>query len=108
MTYTKLLASILLSMLFVSVVNAGNYKIVDTDQSACYDNNREINTPVAGEAFYGQDAQHDGFQPSYRDNGDGTITDLNTGLIWQKNLPSYKYNQADCATYARHMHSCRI
>ncbi|MHC4434999.1 MAG: Lcl C-terminal domain-containing protein, partial [Planctomycetota bacterium] len=34
--------------------------------------------------FYGQDAHYAGPQPSYQDNGDGTITDLVTGLMWQK------------------------
>ena len=29
-----------------------------------------------------QDAQHPGPTPSYKDNGDGTISDLNTGLMW--------------------------
>jgi hypothetical protein len=37
-----------------------------------------------GEPFFGQDAQYQGNSPSYRDNGDGTITDLVTRLMWQK------------------------
>ena len=41
-----------------------------------------ITAPVSGQSFYGQDAQFSGLQPSYRDNGDGTISDLNTGLMW--------------------------
>jgi hypothetical protein len=57
---------------------------VDTNQSTCYDNEAEIACPGPGEAFYGQDAQHDGLPPSYVDNGDGTVTDLNTGLVWQQ------------------------
>ena len=60
------------------------YKIVDTNQSSYYNNSEEIGCPQSGEAFYGQDANYDGNQPSYADNGDGTITDLNTGLMWQK------------------------
>lgn len=35
--------------------------------------------PAMGEALYGQDAQHPGATPSYRDNGDGTVSDLVTG-----------------------------
>jgi hypothetical protein len=34
--------------------------------------------------FYGQDAQYLSNQPLYQDNGDSTITDLVTGLMWQK------------------------
>ena len=62
----------------------GKYIIVDTDQEKCYNNSREISCPQQGDAFYGQDAQYQGNQPAYKDNGDGTITDLNTGLMWQK------------------------
>ena len=32
----------------------------------------------------GQDTQYAGRQPAYRDHGDGTVTDLNTGLMWQQ------------------------
>ncbi|HUS71893.1 MAG TPA: DUF1566 domain-containing protein [Sedimentisphaerales bacterium] len=57
---------------------------MDTGQSECYNNKGLIACPRPGEAFYGQDAQYQGIQPAYRDNRDGTVTDLNTGLIWQK------------------------
>ncbi len=60
------------------------YKVVDTGQSICYDNEGVIAYPQPGEAFYGQDAQYQGIQPAYKDNDDGTVTDLNTGLMWQK------------------------
>lgn len=60
------------------------YVVVDTGQEKCYDNSQEIACPQLGEAFYGQDAQYQGIQPAYHDNGDGTVTDLNTGLMWQK------------------------
>lgn len=59
------------------------YTIVDTGQAGCYNNNAEIEFPKAGDAFYGQDAQYAGNKPAYKDNGDGTVTDLNTGLMWQ-------------------------
>ncbi|MBV2361506.1 DUF1566 domain-containing protein [Thalassococcus sp. CAU 1522] len=58
------------------------FPIPDTMQSACYDATREIGCPAPGEPFYGQDAQHLGPQQSYTDNGDGTVTDEVTGLIW--------------------------
>ncbi len=61
-----------------------DYTLVDTGQDKCYDNTREISPPDPGEGFYGQDAQYQGNQPVYQDNGDGAITDLNTGLMWQK------------------------
>jgi len=63
---------------------ATTYPIVDTNQSKTYNNSREIAPPSEGQAFYGQDAQVDGNPPRYVDNGDGTVTDLVTGLMWQR------------------------
>ncbi len=76
----------LLILLVPSSLNAANvkYPIVDTGQSGCYSNSRSISCPEAGANFNGQDAQYHLLQPSYQDNGNGTVTDLNTGLIWQK------------------------
>ncbi len=73
------------------------YRVVDTGQIACYDDSDEIVCPDEGQPFYGQDAQYDGNQPAYRDNGDGTVTDLNTGLMWQKTPDldnKYTYEEA--------------
>ena len=67
-----------------SLCLAEGYAIVDTGQERCYNNTREITYPEQGDAFFGQDAQYQGHQPAYRDNGDGTVTDLNTGLMWQQ------------------------
>ncbi|MCD4782832.1 MAG: DUF1566 domain-containing protein [Candidatus Eremiobacteraeota bacterium] len=61
-----------------------SYVIVDTGETKYYDDEGEISSPQEGGAFYGQDANYQGNQPGYVDNGDGTITDLNTGLMWQK------------------------
>lgn len=62
----------------------GSGAVVDTGQTQCYDNHKPIPQPATGEPFYGQDAQYDGVSFRYQDNGNGTITDLNTGLMWQK------------------------
>jgi len=60
------------------------YTIVDTGQARCFDNSRELQCPEEGRPFYGQDAQYLGADPAYKDNGDGTVTDHNTGLMWQQ------------------------
>ncbi|MEJ2367462.1 MAG: DUF1566 domain-containing protein [Acidobacteriota bacterium] len=60
------------------------YPIVDTGQTQTYDNTTAIAPPVKGQPFYGQDAQHTGNQPRYKDNGNGTVTDRVTGLMWAK------------------------
>jgi hypothetical protein len=60
-----------------------NYTVVDTGQATCYDNASEISCPAEGTAFYGQDAQFDGNQPSYALSADGlTVYDNVTGLTW--------------------------
>ena len=71
------------------------YPIVDTDQILYYNNSDEISAPVAGEEFYGQDANFSGNQPNYTDNGDGTITDNVTGLMWSKTCDT----DGDCDIY---------
>lgn len=71
------------------------YVVVDTNQDNCYNVVGEIAYPSLGESFFGQDAQYVGSQPIYVDNEDGTITDLNTGLMWQKETgEKIKYSQA--------------
>jgi hypothetical protein len=62
------------------------YPIVDTNQGTCYDNSELIDGPAEGEVFYGQDAQYTGNTPSYTDNGDGTVTDEVTGLVWAQDM----------------------
>lgn len=63
--------------------SSSSYVIVDTGQDKCYDSSRESNCPESGD-FFGQDAQYQGNIASYQDNNDGTVTDLNTGLMWQR------------------------
>jgi hypothetical protein len=67
-----------------SHARARTYVVVDTGQTRCYDDSRKIAPPAPGRPFHGQDAQHTGVQPSYRDDRDGTVSDLNTGLVWAK------------------------
>ncbi|MDP6494955.1 MAG: DUF1566 domain-containing protein [Dehalococcoidia bacterium] len=70
------------------------YVVVDTGQGKCYNNELETTCPQPGEPLFGQDAQYAGIQPRYLDNGDGTVTDLNAGLMWQKD-PRDKKTYAD-------------
>ncbi len=63
--------------------HAGSYVIVDTGQTACYDNaGNVIAPPSAGQTFYGQDAQTVRHAFSYVVNPGGTVTDETTGLTW--------------------------
>ncbi|MDJ0953157.1 MAG: DUF1566 domain-containing protein [Acidimicrobiia bacterium] len=71
------------------------YPIVDTGQTTFYDTRDEIAEPSAGDAFFGQDAGHNGNQPSYIDNRDGTVTDNVTGLTWtQTPVQNLTYDEA--------------
>ena len=77
------------TILFLSLYFIGfsqTYPIVDTSVSDYYNNTSIISAPSTGEAFYGQDAQYIGNQPSYTNNGDGTITDNVTGLMWEQDM----------------------
>ncbi|MCB2155050.1 DUF1566 domain-containing protein [bacterium] len=61
------------------------YPIVDTNQSTCYNSMTEITPPTVGQPFYGQDAQIDGWPPSYSISDDGlTVFDHVTRLEWVK------------------------
>ena len=60
------------------------YPVVGTDQDTWYDDRDEIPAPASGAAFHGQNADYPGTAPSYQDNGDGTVTDLVTGLMWSQ------------------------
>ncbi len=76
-----------------------SYPIVDTNQGLCFDNSEIIDGPAEGEAFYGQDAQYTGITPSYTDNGDGTVTDEVTCLIWAQNLTDSAMRWEDAGRY---------
>ncbi len=73
---------VLLLLLSVAGNSRGyNFVLPDTDQSLCYDTLDTVSPPGEGESFYGQDAQYNSSPPEYSDNGDGTVTDVNTGLM---------------------------
>lgn len=65
-------------------LSLAQFIVEDTRQATCYDDWGTIACPTPTGAFAGQDSQHVGPAPTYADNGDGTITDRATGLMWQK------------------------
>jgi hypothetical protein len=68
----------------VDLPDISGYPIVGTGQTKYYNNAGEITAPATGQPYYGQAASHPGNVASYTDNGDGTITDNVTGLMWVK------------------------
>ena len=75
------------------------YPIVDTGVVTFYSDKQIISAPNIGEPFYGQDATYVGNTPTYTDNGDGTVTDNVTGLMWQQDMGK-KMTYADAMKYA--------
>ena len=84
------------------------YPIVDTGQGTCYNNGKLIDCPAADADFYGQDAQYTGTMPSYTNNGNGTITDNVTGLLWAQNLSSYTMEWSEAAGYCESLETGAI
>ena len=85
-----LFCSLLLSC--AGVRGSNKAVLLDTNQTKCYNNSTSIPCPSPGKTFYGQDAQYSINTPSYTDNGDGTVTDNVTGLMWQQDAGNSTYN----------------
>ena len=84
--------------------DATNYVIVDTGQNSFYGEGSQVITPPASdETYYGQDANYTGVQHAYQDNGNGTVTDSNTGLMWQKAPASERYDWTEAMSYAENL-----
>lgn len=67
---------------------AQTYRVVDTAQTAFYGNSGVITAPLAPtDAFFGQDAQYAGHQPSYTlIESDTVVQDNVTGLLWTRSI----------------------
>ena len=62
-----------------------SYTLTDSGQTRYFDaEGNIIDAPSEDEAYYGQDAQYVNIEQAYEDNEDGTITDLNTGFMWEQ------------------------
>ncbi len=98
------LAATLVGFVVATVTWAGDYAVVDTGQTGFYNNTTAIAAPSFGDAFYGQDAQFAGNQPSYTVSGDGlTVLDTVTGLTWTQGADwsgNGVLNASDKMTYA--------
>lgn len=81
-----------------------HFVLSDTGQDKFYDNDgNEITKPNITDDYYGQDAQYTGVVSSYKDNDDGTISDVNTGLMWQKTPDFNRHNFYDAFDYVENL-----
>ena len=60
------------------------YSVIDTGQERCYSTSTAMTCGDQDAALGGQDAQYQGIPFDLIDNGDGTVTDRNTRLMWQQ------------------------
>jgi hypothetical protein len=75
------------------------FLVPDTGQTLCYTTSGYSTFCIGGT---GQDGEYTINPPSYTDNGDGTITDNVTGLLWQKSDYGYA-NWADANSYCANL-----
>ena len=75
------------------------YPVVDTNQNLAFDVKGQSVDPLPFQSSYGQDANYLGHQPDYTDNGDGTVTDNVTGLMWS-NSPGEKVSYQEAIKIA--------
>jgi hypothetical protein len=75
-------------MLWCLPPDASAFILPDTGQTTCY----ETAGNVISCASTGQDGEYNINLMSYTDNGNGTVTDNNTGLMWQQQDDGIRYN----------------
>ena len=76
------------------------YAIVDTGQTKLFNSRSASASARTKRSFPGQDGAVAGNPPSYRDNGDGTVTDHVTGLMWQKGFTFSSWAEAEAVARA--------
>lgn len=81
------------------IFNSFAYTVPGTGITKCYNNSQEISCPSVGQSFYGQDGNFQANQMSYIDNGNGTVTDLVTGLLWQQASDSTQRSLSEATQY---------
>lgn len=84
---------------FVLSSHANAWVVPGTDIFSCYTDTEEmLACPSPGESFYGQNGNYSKLH-LFRDESNGTVTDLVTKLLWQKTPETTERNWSDAATY---------
>lgn len=89
----------------ISDIEVNNYLMIASGQTTLYNADGEVLSEVSvGDDLYGQDANYlKGEVMSYNDNGDYTITDLNTGLMWEQVPSSEDYTWDEAVAYCENL-----
>jgi hypothetical protein len=84
-------------------LQAANWRpLPDSGQEKCYDiSGKEIVCPPAGQSLHGQDGQYHGTASAYHDNGNQTVTDQNSGLVWMKSDDGTARGWQDAVAYCQ-------
>lgn len=82
-----------------------NFTPIATGQVDLYDEDGNVISGVQpGDSLYGQDASYlKGNKMAYRDNGDGTVSDLNSGLMWQAVPTTEEFDWNDAKEYCENL-----
>lgn len=75
----------------ISFSTSANFRIPDTNSTVDYT------------SVFGEDSDYNINTPSYTDNGDGTVTDNVTGLVWQKQDNGQKLLWKDAVSYCENL-----
>lgn len=90
-------AALLLSLLWPS---PGWTLLTDSGQKNCYDTAGEtIGCPGAGQELSGQDGAYHLLPPVFADNGDSTVEDRHSHLIWMKSDDTVQRTWQEAADY---------
>ncbi|WP_428559068.1 MAG: DUF1566 domain-containing protein [Solidesulfovibrio sp. DCME] len=97
----SLLSLILAALAWCGAATSNASLLPDTGQTTCYNAALIITCPGPGQDYYGQDANYQARPPSYRNNGDGTVSDLVTGLSWQQAYDNVPRTREDASAYCQ-------
>jgi hypothetical protein len=77
--------------------------MTDTGQTACFNDSGTMTCPGEGQRYFGQDGNYSSTPMTYRDHGDGTVTDLVTGLMWSRAVDSRKVSLDEAKSMAKRL-----